>query len=77
MKTSIYDREQNIYELQTALRAMWQDDKILTIINPDGVFGSETTIAVKEAQLFFGLPQTGDADYDTWELIFESYFDGL
>lgn len=77
MKTSIYDREQNIYELQAALREMWQNDKILTIINPDGVYGKETVVAVAEAQRFFGLPETGEADYDTWELIFESYFDGL
>ncbi len=74
MTTSIYDHERNVFELQTALRDLWQKDKILTLINPDGFFGPETTIAVIEAQNFFGLPETGEADTDTWELIFESYF---
>ena len=75
MKTSMYDSRQNVFELQTALRELWQRDIILTLINPDGFFGDETVIAVKEAQKFFGLPESGEADSDTWELIFNSYFE--
>ncbi len=77
MKTSMYDNRQNVFELQTALRELWQRDIILTLINPDGVFGEETIVAVKEAQNFFGLPETGEADLDTWELIFNTYFEGF
>lgn len=74
MKTSIYDNEQNVFELQTALKMLWQADKILTLTNPDGKFGPGTTFAVTEAQRFFGIPQTGEVDIETWELLFNNYF---
>lgn len=72
MKTSIYDNFQNTYELQTALRHLWSTDKIPTLINPDGVYGHETTVAVMDAQRFFGLPQTGKVDLETWVLLFDN-----
>lgn len=75
MTTSIYDNEQNIFELQTALRALRQTHKSLPLINPDGYFGEETTAAVIAAQEFYGLPQTGEADFETWRLLFENYFE--
>ena len=77
MKTSMYNHEQNVHELQTALRGLWQNDKILTLINPDGVFGPKTVVAVTEAQNFFGLPETGEADFETWKLIFDTYLGEL
>ena len=73
--TSIYDNEQNVFELQTALRALRQTHKVMPLINPDGYFGEETTAAVISAQEFFGLPQTGEADFETWTLLFENYFE--
>lgn len=75
MTTSIYDNRQNIFELQTALRKLQRTHKALPLINPDGYFGEETTLAVIAAQEFFGLPQTGEADYETWRLLFETYFE--
>ncbi len=73
MTTSIYDNEQNVFELQMALRSLRQTLKTMPLINPDGFFGAETTEAVISAQEFFGLPQTGIVDYETWRLIFENF----
>lgn len=73
MTSSIYDNEQNVFELQTALRNLRQTLKTIPLINPDGFFGTETTKAVFAAQKFFGLPQTGIVDYETWQIIFENY----
>lgn len=72
MTTSMYDNIQNVYELQNALRHLWSTDKIVTLINPDGVYGPETTIAVTDAQRFFGIPQTGNVDLETWVLLFDN-----
>lgn len=72
--TSIYDNPQNVYELQTALRFLRQTHKVMPLINPDGIYGAETTAAVAEAQRFFGLSPTGRADFETWRLLFENYF---
>ena len=73
MTTSMYDNEQNVFELQTALRFLRQTLKTMPLINPDGFFGTETTDAVIAAQEFYGLPRTGEVDFETWRLIFEEY----
>lgn len=73
MKTSMYDDNRNVYELQTALRHMHSSHKPVPLINPDGYFGKETTEAVIAAQRFFGIPQTGEADLETWNLLFDNY----
>lgn len=72
MKTSMYDNAENVYELQVALRHLQMTDKIVPLVNPDGFYGSKTTAAVADAQRFFGLPQTGNADFETWTLLFEN-----
>lgn len=73
MTTSIYDHEQNVFELQTALRQLSRITGLVPLINPDGFFGEETVAAVIAAQEFFGIPQTGEADVETWTLLFENY----
>ena len=75
MTTNIYNREQNIRELQIALRNLHRNLKAVPLINPDGIFGSETTAAVLAAQEFFGIPRTGEADFETWTLLFDNYFE--
>ncbi len=75
MKTSMYDHRQNVFEIQSALRALWNIDAIATLINPNGSFGSETTRAVEEAQRYFGIPQTGIVDLETWQLLFSTCID--
>lgn len=72
--TSIYDHPQNVYELQTALRFLQRTNKDMTLINPDGIFGAETTAAVGDAQRYFGLVPTGRADFEIWKLLFDNYF---
>lgn len=39
----------------------------------DGIFGPATRQAVLAAQLYFGLPQTGTVDYDTWDEIYDQF----
>lgn len=76
MTTSIYDHEQNVRELQTALRRLRRTVSAVPLINPDGFFGEETTVAVLAAQEFFGIPRTGVVDFETWHLLFDNYFRG-
>ena len=39
----------------------------------DGVYGSATRNAVLAAQRRFGLPQTGEVDFQTWDEIYDQY----
>lgn len=71
MKYNIYDHRQNVLELQGLLRA----NHLLeggVLINPDGIFDSNTTDAVKLFQQQNGLDITGVADYPTWVLLVEN-----
>lgn len=73
MKTLMYDRRQNVFELQSGLRYLHSIEESIPLINPDGIFGNETTEAVLAVQRFFAVPETGIVDFETWELIFEPY----
>lgn len=55
----------SVVSLQLLLRG-----KAAQPIEADGVFGLLTGNAVKNVQRFFGLPQTGVADIDTWGVLF-------
>lgn len=69
-----YENEaQAITNLQTYLRHLSYFDPDATKVPIDGVFGSDTEKAVREFQRENGLMQTGNADRETWELIFEQY----
>jgi peptidoglycan hydrolase-like protein with peptidoglycan-binding domain len=39
----------------------------------DGVFGQDTAAAVRAAQQYFGLPQTGAVDERTWDEIYDQF----
>ena len=39
----------------------------------DGIYGNATRNAVLAAQRRFGLPQTGQVDFDTWDEIYDQY----
>ena len=73
MKTSMYNHRQNVFEVQTALRALWSAENTDTRINPDGNYGDETVRAVENAQRFFGIPITGVVDLETWTLLFADF----
>ncbi|MBO4938253.1 MAG: peptidoglycan-binding protein [Oscillospiraceae bacterium] len=42
-------------------------------INADGIFGPRTREAVLAAQRWFGLPETGEVDEDTWDEIYDQF----
>ena len=65
-RTNMNDNVQNVFELQTMLRQMSFISQNIKRINPDGIFGTETTEAVKSFQALKNLPVTGDVDFETW-----------
>lgn len=65
-RTNMNDNVQNVFELQTMLRRMSFISQNIKRINPDGIFGVETTEAVKSFQALKNLPVTGDVDFETW-----------
>lgn len=66
--TSIYDSRNNIFELQSMLRRISLNHNI-PLINPDSIFGPETSEAVRDVQNISGIPVTGKVDYLTWTTI--------
>lgn len=39
----------------------------------DGIYGPATAEAVRSFQQFYGLPQTGEVDFDTWQQLYDAY----
>ena len=39
----------------------------------DGIYGENTANAVRAFQTFYGLPVTGEVDFDTWQRIYDDY----
>ncbi len=67
-----------IYEAQKFLRALHFDtDGVIPLVSPDGIYGSRTREAVNEFQRLYGLPVTGEIDYDTWTALYRAYVDSL
>lgn len=73
--TSFRNAYEKIYELQTYLRYISKYIKGIPKINPDGIYGPETTNAVRAFQQRFGLPITGETDFETWTQIVLTYDD--
>lgn len=66
-------KKQHIRELQTYLHAIsYFNDNIPRII-PDGFYGKETALAVRAFQREYGLPETGNTDFATWNKIVSVY----
>jgi len=74
-KTDIYDDRNNVFELQKFLQKISETDSDIPFLNTDGIYGDETTEAVRKFQQTRNLPQTGLADFETWDLIFNEYQD--
>jgi len=66
--------EEKIKELQDILRVILRDIPHPHIVYPDGIYGSETTEAVRIFQQLSGLPETGEVDLATWEALTDRYF---
>lgn len=67
----------SVEEIQTFLREIAKVHKSLPEIIPDGLYGAETTNAVKAFQSLFGLPTTGAVNLETWDKIVEEYLIAL
>lgn len=73
MPFSDEQKQQHIVELQKYLHALSLTQGNIPLILPDGVYGSETSNAVKSFQHQYDLPETGDTDSDTWDKVVEIY----
>ena len=60
---------QPIRSLQTMLRAIAHTDSRIPPLVPDGIYGVNTTAAVREFQRQYDLPVTGQTDNATWNQI--------
>lgn len=63
---SINNDRENVFELQSMIREISKIENDVRLINPDGLFLSETAGAVGEIQKLLGLTQTGEVDLETW-----------
>ncbi len=67
------DEPANISELQTYLRYLSRYIPQIPQVVPDGIYGNETRNALRAFQKFAGLPETGEADFETWTRLVEVY----
>ncbi len=65
----------HIRELQRYLHGISYYDAQIPRILPDGIYGPETTSAVRAFQNAYGLTGTGEANRATWERIAQVYRD--
>ena len=70
----VYKR-QTLYirEIQNWLRALSFSDERIPLIGVDGIYGPETTEAVRAFQEIAGLPATGEVDKTTWDAIYIAF----
>lgn len=61
-----------VRSIQTFLRKISGSRDIPTVV-PDGIYGSSTRRSVEAFQALYGLPETGEADFDTWNKIVEVF----
>ncbi len=62
-----------VRELQYLLLFISVFNNQIPPLTVDGIFGSATRDAVVAFQRFYGLPETGQVDFLTWEQIYDSY----
>lgn len=62
-----------VRQMQEQLNAIGEVYTSIPRIAVDGIYGQNTSDAVKQFQSVFGLPQTGVVDYPTWYEISEIY----
>lgn len=67
------DRGVKVEHLQYMLSVLSEYIRDIPSVTVDGVFGTATRNAVLAAQRYFGLPQTGVVNFDTWEYIYDQF----
>lgn len=77
MTYTAWQRRDHIRELQEYLHVLATVDNNYNELAVDGIFGSETTDAVKQFQLMNGLQTSGTVDSDTWAALSEAHLDAL
>ena len=69
----MHDEPLYIREIQNWLRALAFSDERLPLIAVDGIYGPETTQAVRAFQEITGLPATGTVDKATWDAVYIAF----
>ena len=69
----ITNERENIAALQRMLRELHHADARIPLLAVDGIYGGETTDAVREFQRIGGLEASGRADWRTWRRLAEEY----
>ena len=64
---------EKVRQLQEELNVIAGSYPAIPKVNIDGIYGPQTSEAVRIFQSVFGLPETGAADYSTWYKISEIY----
>ena len=73
-----YDTERDaISNLQKYLRQLSYTDKDIIPVPIDSIIGSATSDSIKSFQRKYGLQESGIADRDTWNAIYEAYLDSI
>ncbi|MBE7012435.1 MAG: peptidoglycan-binding protein [Ruminococcaceae bacterium] len=67
------NNREDVYEIQNYLRAIQLANNESALLNPDGIYGSETVEAVIEYQIKNSIPATGRVDSFTWDSIYRDY----
>ena len=67
------DRGIRVEHLQYMLSILSEYISEIPPLTIDGVYGPATRNAVLAAQRRFGLPQTGEVDFETWDEIYDQY----
>lgn len=67
------DRGSSVRQLQYMLSVLSEFIPQIPLVQIDGIFGPSTKNAVLSAQRYFGLPQTGAVDEDTWDLVYDQF----
>ena len=67
------DRGEKVRHLQYMLNILSDFIPQVPPVVMDGIYGAETEDAVRSAQIWLGLPQTGVTDDKTWEEIYDQF----
>ena len=73
MAVSEEQKRRDISEVQTFLRSISYYNQNIPRIIPDGIYGDETAEAVKAFQREYGLPVTGEVDFETWQTMYRVF----
>ena len=67
------DRGIKVEHLQYMLSVLSEYIQEIPPLTIDGIYGQQTRNAVLAAQRRFGLPQTGEVDFETWDEIYDQF----